>query len=62
MSQIFDDFKRECWGKAYLTMSEDPHQDFADLLGITRQEAKELCFRIISKSRLLSNVFKQVYK
>lgn len=59
---MFSDIQKECWGKAYLTINEDPHQAFANLLGITRQEAKELCYRMIWESRLLREVFKQVYK
>jgi len=42
------------WAEAYLNDSvEDPHSLFAELEGITRYEAKGLCYRILWTSKIL---------
>ncbi|AUR89230.1 hypothetical protein NVP1121O_202 [Vibrio phage 1.121.O._10N.286.46.C4] len=43
------EFKKE-WEEVYFSGKQDAegrdlHQEFADLCGITRQEAKELCYK-----------------
>lgn len=39
---------KEAWIKCYLDETiEDPHSAFAELLGIPRQEAKQLCYKFM---------------
>lgn len=60
--------KLECWAEIYL--GEDPekcdlHQEFADLLGVDRQSAKEECYKIMFSSPFLkltiNNLSKEKY-
>ena len=59
---MFSDFQRECWGRAYLGTHKNPHQVFADLLRISRQEAKELCFKLCWQSDFLNPILNKVYE
>lgn len=49
MSKEVDSFQLKCYRASYnlQNKSADAHQTFADLLGVSRMEAKELCYRIL---------------
>lgn len=38
---------RKDWSEAYMTGQPDPHKRFSELTGLNRQDAKQLCFRLI---------------
>ena len=44
-----DSFQLKCYRASYnlQNKSADAHQTFADLLGVSRMEAKKLCYRIL---------------
>lgn len=37
----------EAWAEAYNKPHDDPHSVFATLMGVDRQEAKEMCWKYI---------------
>lgn len=39
----------EAWYKAYTSNDGDKHTIFAQLTGLTRQDAKELCYKLAYK-------------
>lgn len=50
---------KDAWVEVYFknNLMKDPHQEFADKLGISRIDAKELCYKVIFSSEFLSNMF-----
>jgi len=59
---MFSDFQRECWGRAYLSNNKDPHQVFANLLQVSRQEAKVLCIRMCWEIDFLNPIMNKIYE
>lgn len=41
---------QKAWGQAYLSRHKDPHQKFADLMGMSREDARTLCLNITARS------------
>lgn len=52
---------KDAWVEVYFNGNfKDPHQEFADKLGISRVSAKELCYKVIFSSEFLSNMFNSI--
>lgn len=43
----------EAWSEAYLKNCQDPHKVFSEILGITRSEAKRLCYQLMWDSEFI---------
>lgn len=50
----------EAWARSYLVNREDPHQEFAERLGITRNEAKVECYKLMFSSQFMKGFVENV--